>query len=167
MKSRLIPLSALSTVLFSMAITAHAEVSVKDPWVRATVAEQKATGAFMQLTAKSDTRLIEARSTVAGAVEVHEMTMDNNVMRMRAVPNGVDLPAGKTVELKPGSYHIMLLDLHHGLKTGETVPLTLVVEGKDKTRETIDIKATVRAMAGAPGAPKASMGDEAHQHHHH
>ena len=85
-----------------------AQVSVKDAWVRATVPHQKATGAFLQLTAVRDSRLVAVRSPVAGSTELHEMSMANNVMKMRAV-DAVELPAGKAVGLKPGEYHIMLL----------------------------------------------------------
>ncbi len=80
-----------------------ANVEVKDAWVRATVAQQKATGAFMQLTAQTDTRVVQASSPIAGVVEIHEMAMDKDVMKMRAVP-ALALPAGKTVELKPGGF---------------------------------------------------------------
>lgn len=125
-----------------------AQVAVKDPWVRATVAEQKATGAFMQLTSPSATRLVEARSPVARVVEIHEMSMVDNVMKMRAV-SGVDLPAGKAVDLQSGGYHVMLVDLKGPIKAGDSVPITLVFEGKDKKRETVDVKATARAL-GAP-----------------
>ena len=72
-----------------IAMPALAQVTVKDAWVRATVPEQKSTGAFMQLTSPTATRLVEARSTAAKVVEIHEMAMDGNVMKMRAVA-GVD-----------------------------------------------------------------------------
>jgi len=124
---------------------AWAQVSVKDPWVRATVPQQKASGAFMQLSSVGEARLVEARSSAAGVVEIHEMTLEGNVMKMHAVP-GIDLPAGKAVDLKPGGYHVMLMDLKQQLKDGDTVAITLVVEGKDKKRETIDVKARVRAL---------------------
>ena len=66
--------------------------------------------------------------------------------------SGVDLPAGKTVALKPGGYHVMLLDLNQQLKEGETVPLTLVLEAKDRKRETVEVKALVRPLnTAAPG----------------
>ena len=97
-------------VLAALSGPVAAQVKVGDPWVRATVPQQKATGAFMSLTAEKGTRLVEAKSPVAGVVEIHEMAMENNVMKMRAVP-GLDLPAGKPVELKPGGYHVMLMDL--------------------------------------------------------
>ena len=76
------------------------------------------------------------------------MTMEKDVMKMRAV-KGLDLPAGKTVELKPGGYHVMLMDLKQQMKEGDTVPLTLVVEGKDKKRSTIEVKAPVKPLATA------------------
>jgi copper(I)-binding protein len=131
-------LAALSTPVF-------AQVRVMDPWVRATVPQQKATGAFMNITAANGARLIEAKSPVAGVVEIHEMAMENNVMKMRAVP-GLDLPAGKAVELKPGGYHVMLMALKQQVKEGESVPITLVLEDKDKKRMNIEVKAEVRPL---------------------
>ena len=68
---------------------------------------------------------------------------------MRALPNGLELPAGKTVELKPGGYHVMLMDLKRSLKAGDVVPVTLVVEGADKKRETIDLNIEVRDIKGS------------------
>ncbi len=132
-------------VLAALSGPVAAQVKVGDPWVRATVPQQKATGAFMSLTAEKGTRLVEAKSPVAGVVEIHEMAMENNVMKMRAVP-GLDLPAGKPVELKPGGYHVMLMDLKEQMKDGQSVPITLVVEDKDKKRQSIEVKATVRPL---------------------
>ena len=123
--------------LICTAFPVLAQVTVKDPWVRATVPQQMATGAFMQITSVQDARLVEVRSPVAGVVEVHEMTMDKDVMKMRALGNGLELPAGKTVELKPGGYHVMLMDLKQQMKAGDTVSVTLVVEGRDKKRSKI------------------------------
>jgi copper(I)-binding protein len=160
--------SALTLIALALAAgTAHAQVTVKDPWVRATVPQQKATGAFMQLSAAQDTRLVEARSPVAGTVEIHEMKMENNVMKMRAVP-GLDVPAGKGVDLKPGGYHVMLLDLKEQMKEGATVPVTLVFEGKDKKRETVEVKAAVRPLAGnAAKKDEHKHGDHKHGEHKH
>jgi copper(I)-binding protein len=134
---------------------------VKDAWVRGTVAQQKATGAFMTLTASSDLRLVKAESTAAGAVEVHEMAMDGDVMRMRAVP-ALELPAGKAIELKPGGYHVMLLALKKPLQAGDTVAVTLTLEGKDKKRETVEIQAPVRAMNAAPAMDHKQGMDHKH-----
>ena len=149
---RLILVSLLS---FAAVSTAFAQVVVKHPWVRATVPAQTATGAFMRLEAATGARLVEVHSPVAGVVEIHEMAIVNNVMKMRAIP-GLDLPAGKAVELKPGGYHVMLMDLKGQVKEGDTVPLTLIVESKNGKRETLEVKAAVRALSGA-------MGNE---HHH-
>lgn len=141
-------------------------IQVKEPWVRGTVAQQKATGAFMQLSAPQDMRLIEARSPVAGVVELHEMAMDNNVMKMRAVP-GIDIPAGKGAELKPGGFHVMLLDLKKQLKEGDTVPLTLVLEGKDKKRQSVEVNAPVRALGTRNSTGKAANAEHNHPHGDH
>lgn len=138
---------------------AWAQVEVSQAWVRATVAQQKATGAFFQLKAKTDSRLVEVRSAAADVVEVHEMMMEGNVMKMRAL-DGLDLPAGKTVELKPGSYHVMLMGLKSQVKAGDAVPLTLVFEGKDKKRETVEVKAEARQM----GMPAADADEHKHKH---
>lgn len=139
---------ALAALLLTGSWAAHAQTAVKDPWVRGTVAQQKATGMFAQITSPAGGKLVSASSPVAGIVEIHEMAMDGNIMKMRALPNGLDLPAGKAVELKPGGYHVMLMDLKKELKAGDTVPVTLVIEGADKKRETLEIKAPVRALGG-------------------
>jgi copper(I)-binding protein len=140
-------LVAIGVVLASLTAPAMAQVEVKDPWVRATVPQQTATGAFMQLRSAQGARLVSAKSPVANTVEIHEMKLVDSVMKMRAV-TGIDLPAGQTVELKPGGYHIMLLDLKRQMKDGDAVPLTLVVEGKDKKRESIEVRAVVRPLTG-------------------
>ena len=137
------PLAAAA--LLALATASFAQTTVKDAWVRGTVAQQKASGAFMQITSAQGGKLVAASSPVAGVVEVHEMAMEGTTMRMRAVPS-LELPAGKTVELKSGGYHVMLMDLKQQLKAGDTVPLSLVVEGKDGKRETIEVKAPVRAL---------------------
>ena len=129
---------------FAIALPALAEVSVKNAWVRSTVAGQSTTGAFMQITDPAGGRLVEVRTGAAGVAELHEMTLDGTTMRMRAVP-AIELAAGKTVELKPGGYHVMLMDVKEPLAAGDSVVLTLVVEGRDKKRETVEVKATVRA----------------------
>ncbi len=152
----------LAALIFA-AFPVMAQVTVKDPWVRATVPAMKATGAFMQITSAQDARLMEAKSPVAGVVEVHEMTMEKDVMKMRALAKGLDLPAGKTVELKPGGYHIMLMDLKQQMKEGDTVPLTLVVEDKDKKRSSIEIKVSVKPLAGSGGM--GAMGGMDHSKH--
>jgi periplasmic copper chaperone A len=137
--------STLSTTLWAQ------NVEVKDAWARATVQGQMATGAFMELTAKEGTRLVSVSSPVAGVAEVHEMAMDNNIMKMRALP-GLDLPAGKAVELKPGSYHVMLMDLKTSLQKDTTIPLTLVFKDAKGLETKTELKVPVSQMAPATGA---------------
>jgi hypothetical protein len=116
--------------------------------VRATVAPQKATGAFMQLTAARAAKVVAVSSPVAAVAEIHEMKMDGGVMKMRAV-DALPLPAGQAVALKPGSYHVMLMGLKAPIKAGETVPLTLTVEGEDGKRTAVEIKAEARSGTSA------------------
>ena len=158
---------ALSVLSLSLlASLAHAQVSVKDAWVRATVAQQKATGAFMQLQSAQDAKLVSAQSPVAGVTEVHEMAMDNGVMKMRAIPS-LALPAGKAVELKPGGYHVMLMDLKGQVKDGDMVPVILVVEGKDGKRQNIEVKAPARLMNKPVMGNDLSRTGHSHGEHKH
>ena len=136
----------LLALLVVAAFGAQAQTTVKDPWVRGTVAGQKATGMFGQVTSTSGGKLVSASSPVAGVVEIHEMAMEGNVMKMRAV-SGLELPAGKAVDLKPGGDHVMLMDLKQELKPGDAVPVTLVIEGAGGKRESVELKAPVKALA--------------------
>ena len=120
-------------------------VGVSGAWVRATVAGQTATGAFLELKASRHEALVSAACPLAKVVRVHEMAMDKGIMRMRPVAR-LDLPAGKTVELTPGGYHIMLIGLVKPLKTGDTVPLTLKFEGEDRKISTVEVNAEVRSL---------------------
>jgi periplasmic copper chaperone A len=130
---------------------ALAQVEVTDAWARSTVEAQKASGAFMKLKSTTDAKLVGVKSPAAAVVELHEMAMQGDVMKMRAV-DVLDLPAGQVVELKPGSYHLMLIDLKAPLKAGDSVPIALVVQDKDGTRRAIEVKAAVRPLSAAPTA---------------
>lgn len=138
--------AAAAVVLSTTSI--WAQVKVDEPWVRGTVPQQKATGAFMRITPEKNARLVAASSPVAGVTEIHEMAMEKDVMKMRQIP-GLDLAAGKATELKPGGYHVMLMDLKQQIKAGDTVPITLVFEDEAKQRFTQDIKASVKALGSA------------------
>ena len=148
----------LKTLIFAatlMGSIVHAQsVDVKDAWVRTSVQGQKATGAFMKLTAKDGAKLVAASSPVAGVTEVHEMKMEGDIMKMKAVAGGLDLPAGKTVELKPGGYHVMLMDLKAALPKESTVPLTLMFKDAKGAETRLELKVPVAT------APMAS----AHKH---
>lgn len=128
------------------------QVTVKDAWIRGTVQGQSATGAFMELTGKSNARLVGAASPAAKTVEVHNMKVENGVMKMFPV-DGVDLPAGKTVKLAPGGYHVMLMGLQKTLNAGDRVPLRLTFELPNKKRETIEFAVEVRDLKGQPAKP--------------
>jgi copper(I)-binding protein len=128
-------------------------VDVKDAWVRSTVPGQMGTGAFMKITAKEGTKLVGVSSPVAGVGEVHEMKMEGDVMKMRAMPV-LDLPAGKTVELKPGGYHVMLMDLKQPLLKDSKVPLTLRFKDAKGVESKLELSVPVSAVA--PGVTGAS-----------
>jgi copper(I)-binding protein len=144
--------------LIGLSATAWAQsttVKVEDAWVRGTVASQKATGAFMRITSSANARLVSVSSPAAGVVEIHEMAMENDVMKMRQV-QGVDLIAGKATELKPGGFHVMLMGLKVPVAGGDTVPLTLTFEDAAKQRFMQEVQAPVRAL-GASAAMKHDM----------
>ncbi len=140
----------LATGLLVASHVAAQSITVTNPWVRATVQGQKATGAFMTVTSKENAKLVAVSSPVASVVEIHEMKMDKDVMKMAALPNGLDLPAGKAVDLKPGSYHIMLMDLKLSLTKEVVVPLTLTFQdsvGK-KMQQVVQIPVSTQPPAG-------------------
>ena len=132
-------LAALLAVGAASAV--HAQVTVDGAWARATVPNQSATGAFMRLTAQKDVVLTGASSPVADIVEVHEMWLDKDIMRMRAADR-LALKAGQTIELKSGGLHIMMMDLKRQIKAGERVPLTLSFKAADGTLSTVETNAT-------------------------
>ena len=140
--------------LFSgLSATATAQVAeVKDAWVRGTVAAQRSTGAFMDITGKRDVRLVGVASPVANAVELHNMSMKDGVMRMAPV-EGIDIPAGNTVKLAPGGYHVMFMGLKQQMKPGDRVPLTLTFEFADKKRESLELSVEVRDISGRNRTP--------------
>jgi copper(I)-binding protein len=155
--------AAFAAGLFSL--SAFAQVSVAEPWVRATVPAQKNTGAFMRLQSSAPARLVEVRTPVAGRAEIHEMAMEGQVMRMRQV-QGIDLPAGKPVELKSGGYHVMLFDLKRQLKEGESVELTLVLQDAAAKRQEVKVALPVMPLSFS-GKPAAHGDHGAHADHSH
>jgi copper(I)-binding protein len=155
MKSKISVAIALAALWAGQALAQN--VQVKDPWARATVQGQKASGAFMTLTAKADTTLVGVASSVAGVAQVHEMKMDGGVMQMRALPKGLELPAGKAVPLKPGSFHLMLMDLKVPLQKDTTIPVTLRFKDAKGVESTLELRVPV--STSAPGGDAGG-----HQH---
>jgi len=136
----------LGVVLLAAAAAAQGQIEARAAWVRGTVQGQTTAGAYIQLISGQRASLVGAESPAAGSAEIHELKMEGNVMRMRAVPR-LELPPGKTVELKPGGHHMMLVDLKRALKKGDLVPIRLKVELSDKTIKTIQVLAEVRELA--------------------
>ena len=147
------PLAA--ALLLSVANLHAAEVAVTDAWARATMPGQKVSGAYFRIQSDVDAKLVGASSPAVPRVEMHEMKMDGDIMRMREVKT-IELPKGRAVALEPGGYHIMLMNLPKPIAAGDVIPLSLTIESGGK-RQTVDVKAEARA----PNQPMQ------HHHHHH
>lgn len=145
----------------ALAQTAAPAVKVEGAWARASVQGQRGSGAFMTLTAQEATRLVGVSTPVAGVAEVHEMKMEGDVMKMRALP-GLDLPAGKPVALTPGGYHVMLMDLKAPLAKGSSVPLTLTFKNARGVESRLELQLPVGVSAPGPQGAAAMM--DAHKH---
>jgi periplasmic copper chaperone A len=164
-------LFVIATLLLSNSLYAHpdkAHADVTDLWIRPTVEGQKGTGGFMKITAREDLQLVGVSTPMTKAAEVHEMRTskaDANVMEMRAIAS-LALPKGQTIEFKPGSYHLMFMDLKQVLINGNTVPLTLHFKDAKGKASKLDVSAMVgRAGLQAPaGAGAASQTSPAHKH---
>ena len=127
------------------ATAAHAQVTVSNAWIRGTVPVQKSTGAFMQLESKQATRLVAVSTPVAGRAELHQMSMQGDMMKMQEV-DGIDLAAGKKVELASGGYHVMLMELKRPMKEGEKIPLTLTFAAPKGKKTTQVVEAIVKPL---------------------
>lgn len=146
--SRRVKQLVLGCALIGMVWQVSAQTRVDDAWVRATVAGQPSTGAFMTLQADSDSKLLSVQSPVAKTVQIHQSSMKDDVMSMRQVES-VELPAGKPVSFDPHGYHVMLMDLTAQVKEGDKVPLILTVENAKGEKETIKMEAEARALGMA------------------
>lgn len=149
----------LATAFFAaLAATAalHAQTNVKveGAWARPTVQGQAAGGGFLKITggAAAD-KLVSASATVSKTVELHTMVMEGEVMRMREI-GAIDVPAGKTVELKPGGLHVMFIGIDKPLKNGDSFPLTLRFEKAGEVK----VEMKVMTQAGAPAMPMGHGG---------
>jgi len=141
-------------VLWSGAALAHSyklgDLVIGHPWTRATPPSAPAGGGYLTVTNTGTTpdKLVSARTPAAGAVQVHEMKMEGNVMRMRERDGGLEIPPGATVTLAPGGLHLMMMGLKVPLNQGEKVPVTLVFEKAGS----IDVEFLVQHIGSpAPG----------------
>jgi periplasmic copper chaperone A len=126
-------------------------LEIGQPWARATAPTAPAGGGYLTITNRGTTpdRLVSTSSPAADKVQIHEMKMDGNIMRMREVEHGLDIAPGATVTLAPGSLHLMMMGLKGPLKQGTRVPLTLTFEKAG----TIDVELAVEGM-GASHPPQ-------------
>ena len=167
MSSRLLTLTTAFAALFSLAAIAQTgKVEVKEAWARATPAKAENGAAYVTLVSPVADRLVAASTPVAKKAELHEMSMQNGVMKMRQV-DGIALPAGKPVTLKPGGYHIMLLGLNKPLEQGQTIPLTLTFEkgGEEEVTATVEKIGSMGPHAMGSGSKPMNMPMNHLDHH--
>ena len=142
-------------LLATGAMAGNAHVQVRDAWTRAVPAVAPVAGGFLTVVNDGDVddRLLRVESDIAQRVELHQMRNDGGVMRMRALPDGVVVPAHGKLELKPGGYHLMLMDLKRTLKAGEKISLELRFETRERKLVTLplEIEVAARAPSGAAG----------------
>ncbi len=141
-------MKSLRTLLVAMltligAPRAWAVVTAEEAWVRATVPGQNTAAAYVRLRSTEAARLLGIRTPAAARGEIHEMSMENGIMKMRRIPT-LALPAGRLVELKPGAHHLMLMNVAKPLKTGDKIALTLIIEREGKSPEELEVTAEVR-----------------------
>lgn len=141
-------------------VQARSLPTVEGAWVRGSVPGQRGTGGFMRLTSREPLQLVGVATPVAGVAEIHEMKMEGDVMRMRAVDK-VDLVPGVPFDLKPGGYHLMLMDLKQPLQKDVLIPLTLVFRNAAGAPLRMELQVPVSMQP--PGAPAGSSRGQ-HKH---
>jgi copper(I)-binding protein len=149
---------AAAAALLPAAARAHDGVHVEEPWARATLGGAKTAAGYLKIVNHSDKgeRLVSATSPAAGRVEIHEMAMVGTVMQMRPLPNGIEIKGKDTVELKPGGFHLMFLDLKGPFAAGKKVPVTLKFENGGEMKVDLDVRdarggAAMPMNQGMPG----------------
>ena len=146
---------AAAILAASLSIPAQAEdvtagpLKISAPWARATPKGASIGGGYMKITntGSAPDRLVGGASDVSSRFEVHEMSMDNGVMKMRPVGQGIEIKPGETVEFKPGGYHVMFIGLKNGLEKGQHVKATLEFEKAGK----VDVDFTVEGIGAQTG----------------
>lgn len=152
-------LLTLTLISSSAAATAKDTVSIENAWVRATAPGQDVGAAYMTFNSNQDVTLIRATSDVTESVEIHSMSMQNGVMKMRMLEN-LAIKAGKPYKLEPGGFHLMLFDLKKPLLGGQYVNFELTFKSGNT-----EFKQQIKAPIKAPDSADSSSDD--HSHHHH
>lgn len=164
-------IGAVAIAALALVAPAHAEsvkagdLVISQPWTRATAGGAKVGGGYLTIENKGTVadKLVGGSTDAAGKLEIHQMSMSNGVMKMRPVEGGLEIKPGQTVKLAPGSYHLMLVDLKHPFKQGETVPVTLDFEKAGKVAVSLEVEGI---GAQAPGASAGgAMNDHQHDGH--
>ena len=154
-RRRLFAVALFGAIVAAPSLQAQTTVKVEGAWARPTVQGQAAGGGFLKITGGTTAdKLVSASATVSKTVELHTMVMEGDVMRMREI-GAIEVPAGKTVELKPGGLHVMFIGIHKPLKNGDSFPLTLRFEKAG------EVKTEMKVMTQAGSADTASGG---HKH---
>jgi hypothetical protein len=159
-------IALLATVFLATAMPAQAQaqnatpapaftvgdISIEQPWARATPAAAPVAGGYLTLInkGKEPDRLLKGTTDIAGRMDVHEMSLENGVMKMREVTGGLEVKPGATVEMKPSGYHIMFMNLKHGLKEGDHFKAQLEFEKAGKTEVEFVVRGMGATSAGAP-----------------
>jgi periplasmic copper chaperone A len=138
--------SILFILLLSLSacVAAESDISISNAWARATAPGQSVAAAYMDLFSKDDATMVKAETEVAGIVEIHSMTMENDVMKMRMLKELV-LPAGETVSLAPGGYHLMLFDLQQPLQAGQSATFKLHFRTKAGGTKIISVELPIKS----------------------
>jgi len=150
----------LAAMLMNASVYAG-DIQVEDVWIRATVPEQESASADMTITSKQNAMLIGMSTPACRTVEMHSMTIQNSMMKMREVKT-IDLPAGKRVELGAIGYHLMLVGLKAPLKAGEVIPLALTIKLASERTVKVEAKAVVKPLTAANAAAQ----EDKHEHQH-
>jgi copper(I)-binding protein len=130
----------------ALAVSAHAEVTATNAWVRGMVPGQKSTAAYLTLKSSEDAKVVSVATPAAAKAQLHASMIMSGVAHMEGL-DALALPAGKAVELKPGAQHVMLMDMPRPLHPGDSVPLVLTIVDAKGKRSTLDVKAIVRGIA--------------------
>lgn len=157
MKTIRILAAALVAASVATAFAQAGSLKVEKPFARATAPGAAVGGGYATIvnTGSAADRLVGASSPAAARMEVHEMKMEGSVMKMREV-KGIDVPAGGKIELKPGGYHLMFMELKQPLKEGSKVPVTLKFEKAGEVKVELDVQGL------AAGAAKGHEGMKGH-----
>lgn len=159
--SRILALAALTAAIVSTAARAEdvkaGDLVITQAWARATPSGAKIGGGYLTIENKGTApdRLVSGSGDIAGRMEIHEMSMDNGVMKMRPLDKGLAIEPGKTVKLAPGGNHLMMFDLKNPLKQGDKVPVTLQFEKAGKVTVSLDVQSV---GAQSPGGVHSGHG---------